>query len=103
MLRRRQLKGFYLYYLFLSVFLTRITYATRFAVPTECTPLSWILENRGKQGKQGKKGGMSCYEIEHPTDGNREECQNFSKENLFTDLRHSGTKKARLGALVGSR
>ena len=57
MLRRRQLKGFYLYYLFLSVFLKRITYAARFAVPTECTPLSWILENREKQGKQGKRYG----------------------------------------------
>ena len=58
---------------------------------------------RGKTRKTGKKGGMSCYEIEHPTDGNREECQDFSKENLFTDLRQSGTKMARTGALFGSR
>jgi hypothetical protein len=50
-----------------------------------------------------KKFFLSCYEIEHPMAGNWKDCQNLSKENLFTIARHSGAKKARLGALFGSR
>ena len=46
---------------------------------------------------------LSCYEIEHPMANNRKECQYFSKQNLFTDSRQSGAKKARSGALFNPR
>ena len=82
---KRRLKGFYLYFLFLSVFLTRINRSVGF------------------RSGQGQRGEPSCYEIEHPTANNRKECQNFSKQNLFTDSRQSGAKKTRLGALFNPR
>ncbi len=57
-----------------------------------------ILKNREKQEKQEKRFS-NCYEIEHSTAKDWKDCQNFSKQNLFTITRQSSAKKARLGAL----
>ena len=57
-----------------------------------------ILKNREKQEKQEKRFS-NCYEIEHSTAKDWKDCQNFSKQNLFTNPRHSGAKKTRLVAL----
>ena len=51
----------------------------------------------------GQRGEPSCYEIEHPIDRNRKECQNLSIQNLFTISRQSGAKKTRFGAWFNPR
>ena len=61
-----------------------------------------ILKNREKQEKQEKRFS-NCYEIEHSTAKDWKDCQNFSKQNLFTISRHSSAKKTRSGALLNSR
>ena len=57
----------------------------------------------GKNQKNRERGYLSCYEIEHPIDRNRKECQIFSTQNLFTISRQSSAKNARLGALFNPR
>ena len=85
-------KGFYLYFLFLSVFLTK-NYLCRSAG-------FWKTE---KNKKYRNVVYLSCYEIEHPIANNRKDCQNFSKQNLFTIARQSSANNAHTGVLFYHR